>query len=82
MKEQNPPANNRGQELVIMRIFDAPRHLLWKAWTEPERLVRWWGPKGFTAPVSKIDLRVGGAYLNCMRSPRARTSGAKESFVK
>ena len=54
--------------LVITRIFAAPRELVWKAWTEPERLMRWWGPKNFTAPFCRIDLRVGGAYLSCMRS--------------
>lgn len=56
-------------ELVITRIFDAPRKLVWKAWTEPERLMRWWGPKNFTAPVATIDFKIGGTYLNCMRSP-------------
>ena len=55
-------------ELVIYRTFDAPRELVWQAWTEPERLMRWWGPKDFTAPVCKLDLRVGGKYLCCMRS--------------
>jgi uncharacterized protein YndB with AHSA1/START domain len=60
------------RELVITRIFDAPRELVWKAWTEPERSMRWWGPKNFTSPVSKIDLRVGGTYLNCMRSPEGQ----------
>jgi uncharacterized protein YndB with AHSA1/START domain len=60
------------QELVITRVFDAPRELLWKAWTEPERFMRWWGPKHFTSPVCKIDLRVGGKYLNCMRSPEGQ----------
>src|SRR3970282_1216695 len=58
--------------LVITRLLDAPRELVWKAWTEPERMMRWWGPKGFTAPVCKIDLRVGGVYLNCMRSPEGQ----------
>lgn len=63
-------ATNAGdQELVITRIFDAPRELVWKAWTEPERVKRWWGPNGFTAPVCTIDLRVGGTFLYCMRSP-------------
>ena len=61
-----PPA---GRELVIERIFDAPRELVWRAWTEPELLMRWWGPQGFTCPVAKIDLRVGGTFLNCMRTP-------------
>jgi uncharacterized protein YndB with AHSA1/START domain len=54
--------------LVITRVFDAPRELVWKAWTDPEHVKLWWGPKQFTAPVCKIDLRVGGKYLSCMRS--------------
>ena len=59
----------KGKDLIITRIFDAPRELVWKAWTVPELAMRWWGPEGFTAPVIKIDLRVGGKYLNAMRSP-------------
>jgi uncharacterized protein YndB with AHSA1/START domain len=60
------------REIVITRVFDAPRELVWKAWTEPERLMRWWGPKEFTSPACKIDLRVGGKYLFCMRSPEGQ----------
>ena len=56
-------------ELVIARTLDAPRERVWKAWTDPEQVKRWWGPKGFTAPSIKIDFRVGGKYLFCMRSP-------------
>jgi uncharacterized protein YndB with AHSA1/START domain len=59
-------------ELVITRTFDAPRELVWKAWTDPERIKRWWGPKAFTAPVAQIDLRVGGKVLSCMRSPEGQ----------
>ena len=55
-------------ELVITRVFDAPRELVWKAWTDPEHMMRWWGPATFTAPVIQMDLRVGGKYLWCMRS--------------
>ena len=56
-------------ELTITRLFDAPRELAWKAWTEPERMKKWWGPQYFTAPVIKTDLSVGGKYLYCMRAP-------------
>ena len=56
-------------ELTITRIFDAPRENVWRAWTTPEEMKKWWGPKYFTVPVSKIDLRVGGKYLSCMRGP-------------
>ncbi len=54
--------------IYVTQIFDAPLSKVWKAWTEPERVMKWWGPKGFTAPVVKIDLRVGGSYLYDMRS--------------
>lgn len=60
------------EDLVITRVFDAPRTAVWKAWTDPKRCVRWWGPEGFTAPACEIDLRVGGKYLFCMRSPEGK----------
>lgn len=59
-------------ELVIERVFAAPREAVWRAWTEPEKAQLWWGPKGFTTPFCRIDLRVGGTYLNCMRSPEGQ----------
>jgi uncharacterized protein YndB with AHSA1/START domain len=67
IKKNNQRERAEERELVITRVFDAPRDLVWKAWTDPERVMRWWGPKDFTAPVSKIDLRVEGKYINCMR---------------
>ena len=56
-------------DLVITRVFDAPRALVWKAWTDPEHMKRWWGPGGFTSPTCTMDVRVGGRYHWCMRSP-------------
>jgi uncharacterized protein YndB with AHSA1/START domain len=52
------------QEIRITRVFDAPRELVWKAWTEPEHLARWWGPRGRTTPVDSItlELRPGGTF--------------------
>lgn len=58
------------RELVITRVFDAPRHIVWKAWTDPEHLMRWWGPRGFKTRVSKMDVRSGGGWRFCMRSPQ------------
>ena len=65
-------AKTQTKELVITRTFNAPRELVWKAWTEPEQAKQWWGPKAFTAPFAKIDLRVGGKYLLAMRSPEGQ----------
>ena len=56
--------------ITIERVFDAPREMVWRAWTEPEMAKRWWGPKDFTAPSIKIDLRVGGKYIFCMHGPK------------
>lgn len=53
---------------VITRIFDAPRELVWRAWTEPEMMKQWWGPKIFSCPHVEIDLRIGGKWLNCMQA--------------
>jgi uncharacterized protein YndB with AHSA1/START domain len=56
-------------DIVITRIIDAPRDKVWKAWTEPEHLKKWWGPKDFTAPHIKLNFKEGGTYLYCMRGP-------------
>jgi len=55
------------RELTITRVFDAPRALVFKAWTEPARLVTWFGPRGFTTHSCTMDLRVGGRWRLCMR---------------
>jgi uncharacterized protein YndB with AHSA1/START domain len=56
-------------DLVITRILDAPRELVFKAWTDPEHVVRWWRPGGCTLPVCELDLRPGGAVRYDMRGP-------------
>jgi uncharacterized protein YndB with AHSA1/START domain len=57
------------EEFTYSRTFDAPRHLVWKAHTEAERLKHWWGPKGFTMLACTVDLRPGGLFHYRMRSP-------------
>jgi uncharacterized protein YndB with AHSA1/START domain len=57
------------RELSITRVFDAPRRLVFKAWTEPDRAAQWWGPRGFTTISCEMEVRPGGAYRRCMRSP-------------
>ncbi|MFZ0745034.1 MAG: SRPBCC domain-containing protein [Terracidiphilus sp.] len=60
---------NETDRMVVTRVFDAPRELVWKAWTDPNYVMQWWGPKGFTALVCKMDFRVRGKFLCCMRTP-------------
>lgn len=69
-------------EITLVREFDAPVEAVWRAWTEPEQVMRWWGPVGFTSPTAEIDLRVGGKYLFCMRSPEGQDFYSTGTFLK
>jgi uncharacterized protein YndB with AHSA1/START domain len=55
--------------IAIQRVFNLPGKVVWLALTDPEYFKKWWGPKDFTCPTSKMVARVGGKYLNCMRGP-------------
>ncbi|HXF49661.1 MAG TPA: SRPBCC domain-containing protein [Verrucomicrobiae bacterium] len=57
------------QEIIISRMFNAPRALVWKVWTERRHLARWWGPKGFSTQVLEMDLRAGGVLHLQLRGP-------------
>ncbi|ADE12550.1 SRPBCC family protein [Sideroxydans lithotrophicus] len=57
------------REIVIERVFDAPRTLVWEAWTNPEHVAKWWGPNGFSTTIKKMDFRVGGAWKLTMHGP-------------
>jgi len=55
--------------ITLTRLFNAPRELVWRAWTEPMHLARWFGPRGFTSSVPQLDVRVGGALRIVMHGP-------------
>lgn len=57
------------REIVLERIFDAPRELVWEAWTNPKHVAQWWGPNGFTTTIDKMDFRVGGVWKLVMHGP-------------
>jgi uncharacterized protein YndB with AHSA1/START domain len=65
----NPTTEPADRVLVLTRIFEAPRELVFKAWTEPEHMVRWFGPRGFTTSIADNDYRTGGTYCLRMRGP-------------
>ena len=69
----------RREDLVVTRIIDAPIEVVWKAWTDPDHVRRWWGPKYYTSPSCKIDLREGGKYVFCMRAPEDQ--GGQDSYT-
>jgi len=56
--------------VVVTRVFDAPVEQAWKAWSDSELVMRWWGPTGFTCPLARMDFREGGTSLVCMRAPQ------------
>jgi uncharacterized protein YndB with AHSA1/START domain len=65
----NAPTRFAEREVTISRVFDAPRALVFKVWTDPKHLAQWWGPQGFTNPVCEFDARVGGELRVHMRGP-------------
>lgn len=75
------------QDIVLTRVFDAPLEAVWKAWTEPEQVMKWWGPTGFTSPSCQIDFREGGKFIFHMRAPKEMnnadfyTSGVYKKIV-
>jgi len=66
IKQQGSALQN---DIVINRVFNLPVSVVWLAWTDAEYFKKWWGPTGFTCPSSKMEAKVGGKYLNCMRGP-------------
>ena len=68
---------NNPQEFVITRTFDAPRDLVWKAFTDPEHMKQWWGPQGATVVKSDMDLRPGGRYHYALRTSDGTIMWAK-----
>jgi uncharacterized protein YndB with AHSA1/START domain len=65
------------REIVMTRVFDAPRHLVWDAFTKPELLKRWFGPRGWSMVVCEMDLRVGGGFRFVLRSPDGKEMGMR-----
>lgn len=57
------------REIVISRVFDASRELVWEAWTNPEHVAKWWGPDGFTTTIEKMDFCEGGVWKHVMHGP-------------
>ena len=76
-------AETKSDDFVISRVFDAPRELVWKCFTDPEHMKQWWGPKGFTVIASKMDLRPGGTYpLRHEGAGRHARCGARSSIAR
>jgi uncharacterized protein YndB with AHSA1/START domain len=69
-------------EIVIEREFDAPRELVWEAWTDPKHVVEWWGPDGFTTTIEKMDVRPGGVWKHVMHGPDGTDYPNQSTFTE
>jgi len=67
--EPSPNPETSDREIVLSRVFSAPRELVWEAMTNPQHVVNWWGPRGFTTTIETMDFRVGGAWKHTMHGP-------------
>ena len=67
--KNNPSEETADREILITREFSASRELVWEAMTNPKHVVNWWGPRGFTTTIEKMDFRVGGVWQHVMRGP-------------
>jgi len=57
------------REIVLSRVFDAPRKMVWEAWTDPKQVAQWWGPNGFSTTIEEMDVRPGGVWRLTMHGP-------------
>jgi len=69
------------QDLVLERVLDAPRDLVWKAWSDPEHLKQWWAPRPYQTPEVEMDLRPGGRFYTRMTGPDGFDSAGEGCFL-
>lgn len=74
--------NTADRDIVTTRVFNAPRELVFQAWTDPDQLVQWWGPKGFTNTFHEFDMRPGGIWRFVMHGPNGVDYQNKSVFVE
>lgn len=81
-RRNSDTANTTDREIIITRTFDAPRELVWEAMTNPEHVVKWWGPNGFSTTIENMDLRVGGMWKHVMHGPDGTDYPNKSVFTE
>lgn len=82
-REEDESAGIAGErEIVITRVVNAPRHMVWAAWTDPHQVVQWWGPKGFRTTIETMDVRTGGVWKHVMHGPDGTDYPNKSVFTE
>jgi uncharacterized protein YndB with AHSA1/START domain len=80
--ENSLKAHLAEREIVISRVFDAPLEMVWDAWTDPNQVVKWWGPRGFTTTIHEMDVRPGGVWHHTMHGPDGANYPGKSVFAE
>jgi uncharacterized protein YndB with AHSA1/START domain len=70
------------REIATTRVFDAPRELVWKVWTDPNHITHWWGPRGFTNTIHKMDVKPGGVWEFIMHGPNGVDYPNKVTYLE
>jgi uncharacterized protein YndB with AHSA1/START domain len=81
-EKKKDPASTADRKIVITRVFDAPRKLVFAAWTNPKHVAQWWGPNGFTTTIHEMDVRPGGIWRLTMRGPDGKDYNNKIVFIE
>ena len=81
MTDNSVEAERESARVVLTRVFDAPRELVFKMWSDPKHFAQWYGPNGFTVPLCEIDLRPGGALRVQMRAPNGAIYPMEGTFT-
>jgi uncharacterized protein YndB with AHSA1/START domain len=81
-RKNNPTEKTADREIVITRVFNAPRERVFNAMTDPKQVVQWWGPKGFTTTIEKMDVRPGGVWKHVMHGPDGTDYPNKSVFIE
>jgi uncharacterized protein YndB with AHSA1/START domain len=76
------PASTADREILLTRTFDAPRELVFDAWTDPKQITQWWGPKGFTTTTHAMDVKPGGVWRFVMHGPDGTDYQNKIIFIE
>ena len=79
-KENNAAQKSSDREIVISRVLDAPRELVWNAFTDPEQVAKWWGPDGFTTTIERMEVQPGGTWKHIMHGPDGKDYPNKSIF--
>jgi uncharacterized protein YndB with AHSA1/START domain len=79
---EKPTKNDEGQVLEIVELFDATSERIFKAWTNREDFVSWYGPEGFTVPFCEMDVKVGGTWRACIRSPQGEEYWMQGKYIE